>query len=295
MLWTLPIAFAVTPAPAPAPAPPAPLIRTLDADEGDRSIAEGVEILRRLLVRSIQGSGASSVALPHPVQGTQNGWQYQLGLGEFPTFTGWQPRGGAAASNARGFHLPAVGATFTIDVTVPVELVTVSAKQNEEAQEDEGKDEWDTMRDAVRQGEAAESTVDATAEFWAMTDPSALVDAWPQNAVMTLDAKAVEAALDSVLESLARHGHRLDLAADESITIALTIEGRDPAQASLAVPTEGGEYDQAVWFAYAQALTSGQTAGDLTRRVVLQVPVSALGKGAGDAASLRGRTRIHRY
>ncbi|MEM9383201.1 MAG: hypothetical protein AAGB93_24850, partial [Planctomycetota bacterium] len=66
-------------------------------------------------------------------------------------------------------------------------------------------------------------------------------------------------------------------------------------ESSLALPTEGVEYDRAVWLAYAQAMTSGITKAELTRHMVIQVPVSALGKGTGDGASLRGRARIHSY
>lgn len=265
------------------PQPPAvPQLQQTAADT-----AEGLEILRRILVDSLEKS----------FQAEKKQHRIKTDDGRTEGIVQLLVTGHQTVENSRVFHLPEVGVFFSLDAALPM-----VAKQGTEKDEPAGDaprdDEWEKYRREVRGG--GEAGIPS----------GTYVLGTRANAVeMEIDPTAVDKLIDTSLQSLARHTSRIEgLGTQETITLAVKISGGyggfgghfwganllDDAY-SFELSDEGKEPTDA---APALPLLSTVFArsGAASQSLVLQIRVGDLAAYTnGGTAELRKRARINRY
>jgi len=241
--------------------------------------AEGLEILRRILVDSLEK--AFETDKPKDVRTT---FGAPLGTGHFEgeglislLYAGQQ-----TVEFSRVFHLPGAGVFFALDVSLPM----VEAKEEPQPAGDAPRDdEWERYRREVRGGGGEE--LPGGVQVW-------------RKRRMELDPSAIDKLIDSSLQALARHTARVPgLDAGEKVTLAVRLGGSMQGLWSTSAPLEvEGEPDVAATgqarqlFSYSLA-TTGDTP---SRNLVLEIRVGDLQAGLnGPAGELRRRARINRY
>lgn len=241
--------------------------------------AEGLEILRRILVDSLEK--AFETAEPKDVQAR---FGAPLGTGHFEgeglislLYAGQQ-----TVQLSRVFHLPGAGVFFALDASLPM----VEAKEEPQPAGDAPRDdEWERYRREVRGGGGEE--LPGGIQVW-------------RKRRMELDPTAIDKLIDTALQALARHTARVPgLDAQEKVTLAVRLGGSMHGLWSSSAPLEGeGEPEVAVrgeapqLFSYALTTTSDAP----SRSLVLEIRVGDLQAGLnGPAGELRRRARINRY
>ena len=292
------------------PAAPTAFPAFLEDDDAAQAIAEDVEILRRLLVRALDGRGESVSATLDPAHarpvtpwGTvlraETGLSAELG---FRAATGWK-RGASHVERSRGFHVPRTGVVYAIDVSVPVERVAAGETEPESPQE-AARDEWEAMEEAVRRGddEGAGGALEIVTSIVSGTNVTIDV---PQ--ALRLDEGAITDCIDAVLATLAEHGARVEgLGPAESITVCLHVQGRvTPGELWVNPVTSDLDADGTLDLLVHNVTDGYRTwgagsAGELVleQRIVLQLDRSALLELAtrkAPGADAGGLALVHRY
>jgi hypothetical protein len=165
--------------------------------------AEGVEILRRILVEALDKEflekGQHEQSIVGPDGRSLRGIATTLWLS------------GDTVQNSRAFHMPEVGLFLSLDASLPV----VEKKAPKDPGKGQGNtgDEWERFRRAVR----GDSSTDGPFRF-------RIAEVSPEGEI---DPQAIERVTDLVLRTLARHASRIEgLAAGETITVGLRLSGR---------------------------------------------------------------------
>lgn len=264
------------------------------------SIVEDVEVMRRILVKEVKEAVTPRprVKWQYPQQIDQGLYASDLEMGL--SYSGALAATAAAASvdHSRGFHVPGSGIFYSLDVVVPAHVVR-EAKTDEAGEEVRPDDEdvWAETLEAVRDQKPPSGHPLVVNTVVDLTYAVEVTD--PRNAHWRLDEKAIEAAVDAVLATLGRHGGRIeDLRPGESITVAMHVTGTRTSDwidafQSGARP-EGEQAQRIVWGSLWGA--GGADPGSLRRRVVVQVPRTAMQSGAGaDLAALKAASLVHSY
>jgi len=244
--------------------------------------AEGLEILRRILVDSLEK--AFETDEPKDVHTT---FGAPLGTGHFEgeglislLYAGQQ-----TVEFSRVFHLPGAGVFFALDASLPM----IEAKEEPQPAGDAPRDdEWERYRREVRGGGGG-GELPGGVQVW-------------RKRRMELDPTSIDKLIDTALLALARHTARVPgLEAEEKITLAVRLGGSLQSMWSTTAPLAAeaeGEPDVSVQgksrqlFSYSLA-TTGDTP---TRNLVLEIRVGDLQAGVnGPASELRRRARINRY
>lgn len=256
-------------------------------DSGSQATAEGIEILRRIVVDQVdetfapQEEKARGVDRQHRFRmlGTgQNGFVTEL----------WA--GGQTVTHSRGFHLPGHGALIVMDLSLP----TVEREEQAEEPEDPRAptdDEWEAMRRRVRGGPEEDHVV-------------LRGDLFEHGKPVEIDEAAIERVRETVIKTVARHASRIDgLQRDETITVALHLSGNGGNWLSnfSTLPfttTEDGDDDESSenGLGLAQTYTFAARAEAPEQHLVLEIPLADLDEFAqGGYSRLAPRVRVTRY
>lgn len=166
--------------------------------------AEGLEILRRILVDSLE---KTFQAERKEQRVTMNGGQAE-GIVQL-LVTGHQ-----TVENSRVFHLPDAGVFFSLDAALPMVAKKTAAK-DEPAGDAPRDDEWEKYRREVRGG--GDADLPSGGYIFRMRGDAT---------EMEIDPAAVDKLIDASLQSLARHTGRIEgLGTQETITLAVKISG----------------------------------------------------------------------
>lgn len=261
-------------------AQPTPVL--VQAQNTTTQTSEGLEILRRILVDSLEKTFQSEKKEQRI--SSSDGDARTRGLVTLL----WA--GGQTIEHSRVFHLPEAGVFFALDAALPM-----VEKQGEPAREPGGDaprdDEWEKYRREVRDGAPA-----VTGKLYHLGDAEVRE--------MEIDPTAVDKLIDSALQTLARHASRIEgLGAQETITLAVKLsgsygghfwgsfmdEGELRAVAPEGQPEEG-------FVALPRMSTIVARSGSSSQNLVLQVRVSDLSSlASGGTLELRRRARINRY
>lgn len=163
--------------------------------------AEGTEILRRILVDSLDQAFAGEQTARTRQQGMQvHGLVTRLWAND------------STVEHSRAFHVPEVGLFFALDAALPL---VKRQGASEPAQGDQPTDdEWERMRGEVR-GQLGENG--PLFRRLRLAAPVAL----------EIDPAAVDQVVDVVLRTLARHAPRIEgLTPRDTFTVALRLSGR---------------------------------------------------------------------
>jgi hypothetical protein len=247
--------------------------------------AEGIEILRRLVVDSLDNAFETKKSKTDALT-TRPGFQVN---GMVTTL--WA--GGQTIQHARAFHMPDVGLFFAFDASLPV----VSKDEKKEAGKPDqapSNDEWERARREVRGAWSSDGGV-MRGRFFVQ----------PKEAG-EIDPKAIDQTIDVLLRTLARHVGRIEgLGASESVTIALRLSGKneswlhdftndEPSEPG----EEGDEGDEGSEHALKSYSTFVLSTGQEVREQNLVIHVALadlLGAGENGLDRLRSRAQINRY
>ena len=276
MLTTL-LAAALLSAPQGRTSMPAP------SDQTPAATAEGVEILRRVLIDALDKALA-----PDDRRERQQVLFDQHNGPDAVVARLWA--GGQSVQHARAFHMPGAGLFFALDVSLPI-----VQKPREPAGSDQPEsDEWERARRELRG--SSESNPLALRRFYASGE-----------SVGELDPAAIERTTDTVLRTLARHLARIEgLGGNETVTVALRLSGRDRSwlhewttdepfgTKRLEPDGEGEEPKRAESMAFsALVLATGNEVRE--QSLVLQISVADLQRASATPEDLRRVARINRY
>lgn len=256
-------------------------------------IAEDVEIMRRLLVRELTEACAPQLDAQQvgARSFTHVGFQ-SLSLQDWAIDVNGNPVNGwvrGAIDDSNGFHVPGTGVLFTIEGRVPVRQVVQTSNPVQVVEE--GKDPWAEVEQQVRTGAEPKAT---QAQLWnfQFVDPMAELR-------LELDPDRVAQLIDAALATLAGYGHKLDLGADETVTICLHLKtGGDASMHYPWFTDVDGDSIQDVWIANTLMHYGTQDPADLEQRVIVQLPRQALidlASRKGGAAEAKARAMIHTY
>lgn len=290
-------------------APPPP-------QETSEATAEDVEVMRRLLVRSM-GEALGTTSAP-PAAGAV--WSYSARWEHDPRFledadrddllaftraAGRYTNSAAAAGrveHSRGFHVPGSGVIYALDLVVPTRRVPTEAEGEQQEEKENGRSEdlWDATEREVR-GQAPPQEDSEGAALRAYSRAVLLSEAWNQGRKFRteLDPVTLDAVVDAVLATLASHGSRMEgLGDDETITVAIHVTaGGTVNKTMLGFSSPEDDPGESVYSGWSTALAAS---GDskLTTRIVVQLRRSDLvsfAEGAPNAAQAKERARINRY
>ena len=166
--------------------------------------AEGLEILRRILVDSLE---KTFQAEKKEQRVTVNDERVE-GIVQL-LMTGHQ-----TVENSRVFHLPDAGVFFALDVALPMVAKKPAAK-DEPAGDAPRDDEWEKYRREVRGGGDA-----------SLPGGTYVLGTRAEAVEMEIDPTAVDKLIDTALQALARHTTRIEgLGSQETITLAVKVSG----------------------------------------------------------------------
>ncbi len=278
LLNTLLAAAVLHALPQPAPAP----------QNTSAATAEGTEILRRILVESLNG------AFEDPKRSDQITMRKRGMQMHSLVTTLWV--GDQTVQHSRAFHLPDAGLFFALDVALPV---VAKDKAPEPVESDQPTDdEWERYRREVRGHASADGAL----------FPRLTLEA-PR--ATEIDPAATEKVIDAVLATVARHASRVEgLNARETITVALRLSGRhrtllhglDPLSDGLEYEfgrepaeeegTEPGEGDSKTFSAF--VIGTGYETRE--QNLVIRLTVGDLaGAAEGGLERLRQRAQVNLY
>lgn len=286
---------------APREAVRVPSVDPLLQTDGEDSVAHEVEVMRRLLVKSIGVVPGESV---------NDAGAFTM-VGNWASFSTHLPLQGQLAqgsptvvTHSRGFRVPGTGVIYTMDVQVPARAVAgVPVEEPEEGVDEAfGADEWEAAARDVR-GDTAKGSAEVL--LAARVTASRRIIGFPAStATWELDPDALDQVIEAVLGTLARHGTRIgNLRDDESITVALQVTASSssyPWRTSLW-PTSvavGEDEDQWAVGNYWLSAAANQARAALERTVVMQLSRKILGELAGSktvGADVRKRALVHSY
>jgi hypothetical protein len=248
--------------------------------------AEGLEILRRILVDSLEKTFQPE---QQEQRVTMNGETYSRGLVTLL----WA--GGHTVEHSRVFHLPDVGLFFALDASLP--MVAKKSEPKPDATGDAPRDdEWEKYRREVRGGGET-----------GLPPGTYRLNLRSEGAEMEIDPGAVDKLLDTALQTLARHATRIEgLGAQETLTLAVRITGNHGAGrfwgTSLLEELEGqtesdAEGHLATGTVALPRISTIVTDGEAqTQNLVLQIRIGDLASyTSGGTVELRKRARINRY
>jgi hypothetical protein len=167
--------------------------------------------------------------------------------------------------NTRGLYVPGSGAVFSLEVTVPAHSVPIDREK-----EGEG-DVWDQTEKELKQGFSLDRMKKEKDRKW------------------VIDEAAVDAVIERLVETAARHGRNIEHLADsDRITLIVTFKGGTALQ-------KAAEYtgDAALAQAYSLVATA-----NLSEDVIIQVPMSSLlasQRQGGDNSAVKRAARILRF
>ena len=253
--------------------------------------AEGLEILRRILVDSLEKTFQAEKK-EHRV--TMNGGQAE-GIVQL-LMTGHQ-----TVENSRIFHLPGAGVFFSLDAALPM-IAKTTATKDEPAGDAPRDDEWEKYRREVRGGGDASL-------------PGGTYVLRSREAIeMEIDPTAVDKLIDSALQALARHTARIEgLGTQETITLAVKISGgyggltghfwganllEDGYRFDTAIedPEEAPKPGEFGLAALPRVSTVFARSSSSSQNLVLQIRIGDLASyTSGGTVELRKRARINRY
>lgn len=267
---------------------------TSPAPDTSAATAEGIEVLRRILVENLDNAFApkdtrdthNKADDDKPDQG--NGFAYRsLFENNALVTTLWS--GNQTVSSSRGFHAPGLGVFFALDAALPV-VVQEQKGASGHGGEPNKDDEWESMRRQVRSSDEGPLVL-RSREVTDMRDAQ-------------IDPQAIDQTVDAVLKTLARHASRIEgLAANDQITVALHISGRnrmflgdagDGLHRSFSYSLNG-DSDKGETKPFETLVLAGGT-GAVEKNLVIRVALADLVAGAdGNLDRLRQRAQINRY
>ena len=250
--------------------------------QGNTSVetAEGVEILRRVLIEALDKAFVEKPARDQVL--------FNQGFGSEGLVTRlWA--GGQTVQHARAFHMPEAGLFFALDLSLPV-----VKKEGEPGSDQPENDEWERARQEVR---------------GAPNGVRLRLHRMEGEGLGEIDPKAIEQVTDLVLRTLARHVSRIEgLGSHETVTVALRLSGKDRSwlhewsddqphgmKALDGEEPEEGEPERARSMNFsAYVLATGQEVRE--QNLVLRIPLADL-MGAEQASpeQLRRMARVNRY
>jgi hypothetical protein len=254
--------------------------------------AEGLEILRRILVDSLEKSFQSEKK-EHRITSADGRAEGIVSL----LIAGHQ-----TVENSRVFHLPDAGVFFSLDAALPM-VAKKSAPKDEPAGDAPRDDEWEKYQREVRGGGDGTASLPNGGYVFRMRGEAT---------EMEIDPAAVDKLIDSALQTLARHTGRIGgLGNQETITLAVKISGgfgfdghfwgarlfenTDPLVAPLMAPEEP-KLDELGYTGVPRLSTVFTRSSSASQNLVLQVRVGDLAAYTnGGVGELRKRTRINRY
>ena len=280
MLTTLLAAALLAAAPLPATSIQGRTPAPVSAGNTSTETAEGIEILRRVLIEALDKAFVEQPARDRVLFNKD----FQTN-GLFTSL--WA--GGQTVQHARAFHMPEVGLFFALDLSLPV-----VKKEGEPGSDQPENDEWERARREVR------GAPDGVRLRVIQREGESLGE---------IDPKAIDQVTDLVLRTLARHVSRIEgLGSHETVTVALRLSGRDRSwlhewseddpHGLKALDEEAPEVDepeQARSMAFsAYVLATGHEVRE--QNLVLRIPLADL-KGAEQATpeQLRRTARVNRY
>lgn len=246
-------------------------------DAADRT-AEDVETMRRLLVKEL-----GEVASPGVV-GTPRKTGFFTVVSSF----------GASSSveHSDGFHVPGMGALFTLELTLPTR--ELEAEPDAEEQEPRDDDEWEAARlEALGVSKRSPGSF----EYVAGTSLGKIRELRSKR--FEIDPEAIDRVVDGVLRTLGRHGRRIrGLGQNDSITVALRLRASSDSPLSYVVTdTEAGDDDaEPAIVNWSTPFLIGANTPD--QRVVVRLRLSDLAgyiDDLPDSRDLRQRALVHRY
>lgn len=249
--------------------------------------AEGLEILRRILVDSLE---KTFQAERKEQRVTMNGGQAE-GIVQL-LVTGHQ-----TVENSRVFHLPDAGVFISLDAALPMVAKKTAAK-DEPAGDAPRDDEWEKYRREVRGG--GDADLPSGGYIFRMRGDAT---------EMEIDPAAVDKLIDASLQSLARHTGRIEgLGTQETITLAVKISGGFGAlgghfwgtnllEDAHGLDSEDDKKLGELGYAGPTRLSTVFTRSDSSsQNLVLQIRVGDLSAyTSGGVGELRKRARINRY
>jgi hypothetical protein len=243
--------------------------------------AEGVEILRRLLAEGIDRLFERKDPEPNP--GDMTFRRDGFGGNGFVT-TLWASE--STVQHSRAFHVPDAGLFLTLDASLPLVAREVVASDDEP--EGATDDEWERIRRELR-GDLP-SAPGAGLYHLRLSAPRQDLE---------IDPKAIDKVVDGVLQTVARHGVRVEgLGQQDTITVALRLTGKHRAwlqdveegePADLVAPD--GEAPVTRTFSAYVLATGHETK---PQNLVIRIAVADLA-GQPTLERLRQRARINRY
>lgn len=261
------------------PAPAVPL-----AQQTSANTAEGLEILRRILVDSLEKSFQTEKE--HRITSSNDQTE---GIVQF-LMTGHQ-----TVQNSRVFHLPDSGVFFALDVSLPM-IEKKTETKDQPAGDAPRDDEWEKYRREVRGG-GSTSLPGGTYVFGSRTERSE----------MEIDPAAVEKLIDTALQALARHTSRVEgLSGQETLTLAMKVSGGAWGTGGFwgtslfdegAIEIERSEPDKELPRGAAgipRVSTLFALSSSASQNLVLQIRASDL-QASANPGELRRRARINRY
>lgn len=269
------------------------------ASSTSENTAEGAEILRRILVDSLDDAldRKEKERADDRDRGESTGRQVLRGqeLHAFGAVTRlWTE--GETVQHSRVFHMPDVGLFFALDASLPV----VSKERDEREPDKASKnkdDEWERARRELR------------GNFVGGGEDGVFLRRYENAKETEIDPRAIEQVIEQVLKTLARHAARIEgMTQRESITVALRLSGRGRTLWSKS-GAEGYEIDDGegktrVWSteegselpsgAFSFVLAGGASARE--QNLVIRISLADLaGYAEGGPESLRQRAQINRY
>jgi len=252
------------------------------ATNTSEATAEGTEILRRILVESLDD------ALTDRDDHVAARKELREHLG--PVTRLWSDS--RTVQHSRAFHVPEAGLFLALDVSLPVVSRDAAAKDDKDGKNEKPTDdEWERMQREVR----GQSTTDGF--VFRKLRLQTPVDA-------EIDPKAIENVIDVVLKTLARHATRVEgLGSRDTVTVALRLGGRShnflqnfeggPGALSLGENgDEKGDDDSRTFSAYVIASSQDVREQNLTVRIALS---DLAGMADAGADKLRQRAQVNLY
>ena len=237
---------------------------------------EDVEIMRRILVQEVAGELRGQEADVLPLLFDSGADASFLGTSLGLSLVSSEP-----VSQSRGFYLPGSGVILTLEVTAPVRPVEPGSDEAAP-----GDDPWTRMERQVRGQEAPTSNPGRRPGTFMSAVREVNTKRW------VIDAEVVDRIEDVLLDTLARHGARIEgLDPGETVTVAVRVS---PGAARRPVILgEGGDIDanELGWLA-----THSVERAPLVHLVVQMRRQDMLEPGdERDAAEAGRRALIHRY
>ncbi len=252
----------------------APAQDAVRAVENPERTAEDIEVMRRLLVKEI-GSVIDADT-------TSNAQGYTV-LHFYSSSVGSR----TAVTHSRGYHVPGLGAVFSLDLSLPLSEVEVVPEDEED--EPRADDEWEDTRREVLGGRGGSS---GPHEYIGSGALGQLKKMRAKN--YEIDPDEIDDVVDSVVKTVARHGSRIrGLARGDVITVAMYVTSSGLQPVAIADPGEGDDQVATIW-----STVSGSALRAPDVRIVVQVPIGdalAYIDDRIDGRELRERSVVHRY